>query len=111
MKKGAWIVLLAGCLFMGFFVRGEVQRAAQNLPITSRQFDETKQDLARLKAEVERLTKFIKVTESTVQIEAPQINLDGHINLNSKGGGSVRVNSNSFFYGTVYGYNAHFSLI
>ena len=110
MKKGAWIVLPAGCMLLGLFVWGEAQRAAQNLPITSRQYDETKQELARLKAEVERLTKFIKVTDSSVQIEASNIYLDGSIYLNYKGDGSVRVYLNSFFYGTVYGHSSYFTV-
>lgn len=97
-------------MLLGLFVLGEAQRTAQNLPVTSRQFDETKQELARLKAEVERLTKFIKVTDSAIHIEAPSIYFDGKIYLNYNNYGLVRVYTNTFFYGTVYGRSSYFTV-
>lgn len=110
MKKTVYIVLLVALMFMGLVHWGTGQQAAQTTPVKSIQLDETKQELARLKAEVERLTKFIKVTESGIKIEAPSITLNGIISLNYNGQGFVRVYSHSFFYGTTYGHDRYFSV-
>ena len=122
MKKLMSVLVLSGLMITAVLAWGQVQR--QTLPMASRTTDDTKQEVARLKAEVDRLTKVvaevdrltkvIKVTGSSdhpsVSIEAPHIALKGviRVNQNPDGQAAMYVYSNAYFYAQVYGYNANF---
>jgi len=101
MKRSSWIFIFFGCVFMAIFVLGQAQRvlpvssnAAVNRQIVNREFDDMKLEIARLKAEVEKLTNVIKIYGSAVEIEASAITLDG----------TLHVRSRSYFYNQAYSY-------
>lgn len=123
MKKVMSVLVLSGLMIAAVLAWGQVQR--QTLPMASRTTDETKLEIARLKAEVDRLTKVvaevdrltkvIKVTDSSVRIQANLIELDGTIYLEGPIGmnykdasHSVKVFSKAFFYQNVYGRQSEF---
>lgn len=103
MKKTVSIVVLLGLWTAAIFAWGQVQR--QPLPMASRPADDTKQEIARLRAEVDRLTKVIKVTDSSVRIEAGLIQLEGKVVMNKEDANRhVEIRSNAFLYGNLYLY-------
>jgi hypothetical protein len=123
-KRTALLVALFCAWTTALVAWGQVQR--QTLPVASRPAEDTKQEiahlkaqveeLARLKAEVDRLTKVIKVDGAAVRIEAGYIGLKGDIDLigrvsmNRDQAHTVHIYSRTYFCDTVYARQSEFSV-
>jgi hypothetical protein len=108
MKKALYGFLFVVCVFMVFSVWGQVQHAqpvspsaVANIQLMNSEFDKLKLEVARLKTEIEQLTKIIKVSDNYIEIKAESIQLNGN----------TSIYKNAYLYGQNYAYNAYFKVL